>query len=92
MIDHGQFAVPGTTPSRLVFEVASELAGEDDLPPTDSSRLSAKPSRPARIGSRVRVRGPLALDRMCRNTPETPLDIPLHPAAERFWRDRGYLT
>lgn len=44
MIDHGQFAVPGTTPSRLVFEVASELAGEGDLPPTDSSRLSAKPS------------------------------------------------
>jgi len=36
--------------------------------------------------------GPLPLDRMCRDTPETPLDIPLHPAAERFWRDRGYLT
>lgn len=36
--------------------------------------------------------GPLPLDRMCRDTPETPLDIPLHPAAERFWRERGYLT
>lgn len=36
--------------------------------------------------------GPLPLDRMCRNTPDTPLDIPLHPAAERFWRDRGYLA
>jgi TRAP-type uncharacterized transport system substrate-binding protein len=28
---------------------------------------------------------------MCRNTPDTPLVIPLHPAAERFWRDCGYL-
>jgi len=36
--------------------------------------------------------GPLPLDRMCRDTPETPLDIPLHPAAERFWRERGYMT
>jgi TRAP-type uncharacterized transport system substrate-binding protein len=35
--------------------------------------------------------GPLPLDRMCRDTPEGPLDIPLHPAAERFWRERGYL-
>ena len=30
MIDHGQFAVPGTTRSRLILEVASELVGEDD--------------------------------------------------------------
>jgi len=36
--------------------------------------------------------GPLPLDRMCRDTPEGPLTIPLHPAAERFWRARGYLA
>jgi TRAP-type uncharacterized transport system substrate-binding protein len=35
--------------------------------------------------------GPLPLDRMCRDTPEGPLNIPLHPAAERFWSERGYL-
>jgi TRAP-type uncharacterized transport system substrate-binding protein len=35
--------------------------------------------------------GPLPLERMCRDTPEAPLVIPLHPAAERFWRERGYL-
>jgi TRAP-type uncharacterized transport system substrate-binding protein len=35
--------------------------------------------------------GSLPLDRMCRDTPEGPLNIPLHPAAERFWRERGYL-
>jgi TRAP-type uncharacterized transport system substrate-binding protein len=36
--------------------------------------------------------GPLPLDRMCRDTPEGPLDVPLHPAAERYWREVGYLA
>jgi TRAP-type uncharacterized transport system substrate-binding protein len=36
--------------------------------------------------------GPLPLERMCRDTPDGPLVIPLHPAAELFWRDRGYLS
>lgn len=36
--------------------------------------------------------GPLPLERMCKNGPDTPLDVPLHPAAERFWRQRGYLA
>ncbi len=35
--------------------------------------------------------GPLPLERMCRDTPAGPLAIPLHPAAEKFWRERGYL-
>src|SRR5262249_54990621 len=35
--------------------------------------------------------GPLPLERMCRETPETPQLVPLHPAAEKFWRGRGYL-
>ncbi len=35
--------------------------------------------------------GPLPLERMCKDTPEGPLDIPLHPAAERFWAKCGYL-
>jgi len=34
---------------------------------------------------------PLPLDEMCHNTPDTPLGIPLHPAAERYWREAGYL-
>jgi TRAP-type uncharacterized transport system substrate-binding protein len=34
---------------------------------------------------------PLPLERMCRDTPEGPLNIPLHPAAEQFWRECGYL-
>jgi TRAP-type uncharacterized transport system substrate-binding protein len=35
--------------------------------------------------------GPLPLADMCRNTQDAPLPIPLHPAAERFWQERGYL-
>jgi TRAP-type uncharacterized transport system substrate-binding protein len=35
--------------------------------------------------------GPLPLEIMCRESDETPLDVPLHPAAEQFWRERGYL-
>jgi TRAP-type uncharacterized transport system substrate-binding protein len=35
--------------------------------------------------------GPLPLARMCRETEETPQLVPLHPAAEAFWRARGYL-
>jgi hypothetical protein len=35
--------------------------------------------------------GPLPLDRMCRDTREGPLPVPLHPAAERFWHECGYL-
>jgi TRAP-type uncharacterized transport system substrate-binding protein len=35
--------------------------------------------------------GPLPLERMCQDNPEGPLDVPLHPAAEMFWHERGYL-
>ena len=34
---------------------------------------------------------PLPLAQMVRDTPEGHLEVPLHPAAERIWRERGYL-
>jgi TRAP-type uncharacterized transport system substrate-binding protein len=34
---------------------------------------------------------PLPLAQMVRDTPEGHLEVPLHPAAERFWHERGYL-
>jgi TRAP-type uncharacterized transport system substrate-binding protein len=34
---------------------------------------------------------PLPLAQMVRDTPDGHLEVPLHPAAERFWRERGYL-
>jgi TRAP-type uncharacterized transport system substrate-binding protein len=35
--------------------------------------------------------GPLPLGQMVRDTSDGHLEVPLHPAAERFWRERGYL-
>jgi len=35
--------------------------------------------------------GPLPLVRMVNDSPEGHLEVPLHPAAARFWRERGYL-
>lgn len=35
--------------------------------------------------------GPLPLADMRRDTPSAPLRIPLHAAAERYWREAGYL-
>jgi len=32
------------------------------------------------------------LAQMVRDTAEGHLEVPLHPAAERFWRERGYLS
>ena len=36
--------------------------------------------------------GPLPIQRMARDAPDTPQLVPLHPAAERHWRARGYLA
>ena len=35
---------------------------------------------------------PLPLAQMVRDTPEGHLEVPLHSAAERFWRECGYLS
>jgi hypothetical protein len=35
---------------------------------------------------------PLPIAHMCRDTPDGPLNVPLHPAAERYWHARGYDT
>jgi TRAP-type uncharacterized transport system substrate-binding protein len=36
--------------------------------------------------------GDLPVERMAREALDTPQTVPLHPAAERFWRSRGYLN
>jgi TRAP-type uncharacterized transport system substrate-binding protein len=33
----------------------------------------------------------LDMAQLCRNDDEAPYDVPLHPGAKRFYRDRGYL-
>lgn len=36
--------------------------------------------------------GPMDLELMVSDTREAPMAVPLHPAAERFWRQQGYLN
>ncbi|MBM2803665.1 MAG: hypothetical protein HW419_1558, partial [Deltaproteobacteria bacterium] len=55
-----------------------------------ASICAALEARKDRIG--WQEPGPLPLDQMCRDTADGPLSIPLHSAAERFWRERGYLS
>ena len=35
--------------------------------------------------------GPLPVETMCKDTAEGPLGVPLHPGAERYWREAGYI-
>lgn len=35
--------------------------------------------------------GPMPVERMCVDALDTPIDVPFHPAAECYWRERGYL-
>jgi hypothetical protein len=35
--------------------------------------------------------GPLPVERMCLDSPDTPQVAPFHPAAERYWREQGFL-
>jgi TRAP-type uncharacterized transport system substrate-binding protein len=34
---------------------------------------------------------PLKISQLCANDAEAPFDVPLHPGAKRFYRERGYL-
>jgi len=54
-----------------------------------ASICAALEARKERIG--WQEPGPLPLERGCRDTADGPLMIPLHPAAEKFWRGQGYL-
>ena len=55
-----------------------------------TSICAALEARKDRIG--WQEPGPLPLELMCRDTADGPLTIPLHPAAENFWREREYLV
>ncbi len=68
------------------FAVYTHAEVSDDVVTSICAALEA---RKERIG--WQEPGPLPLDQMCRDTAAAPLAIPLHPAAEKFWRGRGYL-
>ena len=48
-------------------------------------------ARKDRITWDPRETSPLPLERMCNDADDAPLEVPLHPAAERVWRELGYL-
>jgi TRAP-type uncharacterized transport system substrate-binding protein len=61
-----------------------------DLPDADVTQICA-----ALAGCVDRIpwqeETPLSLERMCRNAADAPYDVPLHPAAQRSWQERGIL-
>ena len=68
------------------FAVYTHVDAPDEI---ITSICAALEARKERIG--WQEPGPLPLERMCHDTPDGPLVIPLHPAAEKFWREQGYL-
>ena len=61
-----------------------------DLPDQRVTQIcEALEARKGRIA--LQQPGPLPLERMCSDAPDAPIGVPLHPAAERFWRACGYL-
>jgi len=91
---------------RVIIPKSEYPKVEDDVPTVDFSgwpvfcleSTSAKRVRQFCAGLEARKDkipwtgvGPLPLDQMCRDTEDGPLTIPLHPAAEQFWKEQGYL-
>lgn len=68
------------------FAVYTHADVPDDVVTSICAALEA---RKERIG--WQEPGPLPVERGCRDTADGPLVIPLHPAAEKFWRGQGYL-
>jgi TRAP-type uncharacterized transport system substrate-binding protein len=59
----------------------------DDLVTKFCAALDARKARIPWYGE-----GPMRLDLMVKDTKEGPLMIPLHPAAEAYWKSVGYLS
>jgi hypothetical protein len=59
---------------------------EDDLVTSFCMALEARKANIPWQGE-----GALPVERMCLDAPDTPQDVPYHRAAERYWREKGYL-
>jgi TRAP-type uncharacterized transport system substrate-binding protein len=69
------------------FAIFVHAGAPDDLVTSICAGLDLRRERIPWEGS-----GPLPIADMCRDTADGPLDVPLHPAAERYWHERGYST
>lgn len=74
-------------PPSTLDDIVEWGGDDDDIVTTFCAALEVRKDRIPWYGE-----GPMRLDLMCKDTREGPLSIPLHPAAERFWRARGYLS
>lgn len=69
------------------FAIFVHADAPDDLVTSICAGLDLRRERIPWEGS-----GPLPIADMCRDTADGPLDVPLHPAAERYWHERAYST
>lgn len=84
--EYPQLAADVLTPDFSGWPIVSRADTPDDLVRWVCTSLEARKDRiPHERG------WALPLERMCKEGPDTPLVAPLHPAAETFWRERGYL-
>ena len=67
------------------------LYTREDAPDEMVQRFCAAIEARKDVIPRDQGEGPLPLDRMCQDTPEGPMYVPLHKAAEAYWREHGYL-
>ena len=71
---------PRAMRARFILEAAAGMAARPD-----------EPYREPELTLQIEGGGPVPLEIMCGDTPEAPLGVPLHPAAEAFWTQQGYL-
>lgn len=92
VLGYRRSVIPRSRHPRLAADVLTvDFSGwplfvRDDLPDREVTGICA--ALAARV-ERVpwQEDGPLTIDRMYGNEPDAPYDVPLHPAAERFWRE-----
>jgi hypothetical protein len=90
LLTRGEF--PSLTRDLLTMDfsgwpIVVHREAEDDLVTSFCAALDARKANIPWQGE-----GPLPVERLCRDAPDTPQDVPIHPAAEKFWRDKGYLS
>lgn len=84
--EYPQLPVDVPTPDFSGWPIVTRADTPDDLVRWICTALEARKDRiPYERG------WTLPLERMCIDGPDTPLVAPLHPAAEAFWSERGYL-
>ena len=86
-----QLAEDVLSPDFSGWPIFTHAEAPDDLVRSFCQALEARKDRIPWEGGPTRDGPPLPLEWMCKDTPDTPLCAPLHPAAEAFWHEQGYI-